>query len=94
MSQPRTRIKTGRASLIGGIAVAIASFVLWAAIAHELGVDTTATLIAGLLVAAGIGAWIGSPIFNNDRRDLWLLVRTFPHRDPELTRDRPAHDSV
>ncbi len=58
MNAPRTRIKPGRASLIGGVAVAIASFVLWAAVTHELGADTTATLIAGLIVAAGIGTWI------------------------------------
>ena len=58
MSQPRTAIKTGRASLIGGIAVAVASFVLWAAVTHELGVDTPAWLVLGLLVAGGIGTWI------------------------------------
>jgi hypothetical protein len=34
MSDTRTRIKPGRASLIGGIAVAVASFILWVAIAH------------------------------------------------------------
>jgi hypothetical protein len=58
MSQPRAPIKPGRASLIGGGAVALASFVLWAAIAHELAADTTAVLILGVLVAAGIGTWI------------------------------------
>jgi hypothetical protein len=58
MSQTRSSIKTGRASLIGGIAVAVASFVLWFAISHELGADTTAVLILGLLVAGGIGTWI------------------------------------
>jgi hypothetical protein len=58
MSQSRARIKPGRASLIGGIAVAVASFVLWAAVAHELGADTTGMLIVGLVVAAGIGTWI------------------------------------
>jgi hypothetical protein len=54
----RTRIKPGRASLIGGIAVAIASFLLWAAVSHELGVDTTPVLVLGLAAAAGIGVWI------------------------------------
>jgi hypothetical protein len=58
MSPPRARIKPGRASLIGGIAVALASFVLWAAVAHELAADTIAVLVLGLLVAAGIGTWI------------------------------------
>ncbi len=54
----RARIKPGRASLIGGAAVAIASFVLWVAIAHELAIDTTFSVVLGLLVAAGIGVWI------------------------------------
>jgi len=58
MIQHRTRIKPGRASLIGGMAVAVASFVLWAAVAHELGADTTVTLVVGVLVACGIGTWI------------------------------------
>jgi hypothetical protein len=58
MTQARARIKPGRASLIGGMAVAVASFLLWAAVAHELGADTAATLLLGLLVAAGIGTWI------------------------------------
>jgi hypothetical protein len=58
MNQPRARIKPGRASLIGGIAVAVASFVLWFAISHELGVDSAAILVLGLLVAGGIGTWI------------------------------------
>jgi hypothetical protein len=58
MSPPRARIKPGRASLIGGAAVAVASFVLWAAVSHELGADTALTLVLGLLVAAGIGVWI------------------------------------
>lgn len=58
MTPPRARIKPGRASLIGGVAVAVASFVLWTAVARELGVDTTPWLVAGALVAAGIGAWI------------------------------------
>ena len=58
MNQPRARVKTGRASLIGGIAVAAASFILWAAVSHELAADTTGVLIVGLCVAAGIGTWI------------------------------------
>jgi hypothetical protein len=58
MTGPRARIKPGRASLIGGIAVAAASFVLWAAVSHELAADTIPVLIVGLLVAGGIGFWI------------------------------------
>ncbi len=58
MNPPRARIKPGRASLIGGIAVAVASFVLWAAISHELAADTIPVLVVGLVVAAGIGTWI------------------------------------
>ena len=58
MSGSRTRIKPGRASLIGGVAVAIASFILWVAIAHELNADTAPWLILGLAVSGGVGAWI------------------------------------
>jgi hypothetical protein len=52
------RIKQGKASLIGGIAVGVAVFVLWAAIAHELAGDSVPVLGAGVLVAAGIATWI------------------------------------
>jgi hypothetical protein len=58
MMPARTRIKPARASLVGGIAVGIASFVLWAAITHELGGGGPGWLLAGALVSAGIGAWI------------------------------------
>jgi len=58
MSQTRARIKPGRASLIGGAAVAVASFVLWFAVTHELGADSVAMLALGALAAAGIGTWI------------------------------------
>jgi hypothetical protein len=54
----RARIKPGKASLIGGIAVGVATFVLWGAIAHELAADSVPVLGAGLLAAAGIAAWI------------------------------------
>jgi hypothetical protein len=54
----RGRIKSSKASLIGGIVVGLASFALWTAIAHELGADTTPWLVTGLVVAAGIGTWI------------------------------------
>ena len=52
------RIKQGKASLIGGIAVGFSVLVLWTAIAHELSADTVATLLVGVLVAAGIATWI------------------------------------
>jgi len=58
MIQPRSSVKSGRASLIGGIAVAIASFILWAAIAHQSGHDTIPVLALGLCVSAGVGVWI------------------------------------
>jgi hypothetical protein len=54
----RRTIKPGKASLVGGVAVGLASFVLWAAVAHEIGADTVAWLIAGLAVAAGVATWI------------------------------------
>jgi hypothetical protein len=54
----RTRIKPGKASLIGGVAVGVAVLVLWTAIAHELAADTVPVLIAGVMVAAGIATWI------------------------------------
>jgi hypothetical protein len=53
-----TRIKQGKASLIGGIAVGVAVFVLWTAIAHELAADSAAAIAVGVLVAAGIAMWI------------------------------------
>jgi hypothetical protein len=54
----RARIKQGKASLIGGIAVGVAVLVLWSAIAHELAADNVATLLIGLLVSAAVAAWI------------------------------------
>jgi hypothetical protein len=52
------RIKQGKASLIGGIAVGLAAFVLWTAIAHELAADSAVAISVGVLVAAGIATWI------------------------------------
>jgi hypothetical protein len=51
-------IKSSRASLIGGIAVAIGVFVLWCAIARDLDVSGFASLASGALVSALIGLWI------------------------------------
>ena len=58
MSPPGAPSKSGKASLIGGIVVGIASFALWAAIAHELAADTIPWLALGLVVAVGIAVWI------------------------------------
>ena len=54
----RARIKQGKASLIGGIAVGVAVLVLWLAIAHELAVGGVLTLFIGLLVSSAVAAWI------------------------------------
>ena len=51
-------IKRSRASLIGGIAVAIGVFALWVAIARDLGADGTGALLLGALVSSLIGLWI------------------------------------
>ena len=51
-------IKTSRASLIGGIAVAIAVMALWTAIARELQADGPGVIVAGGAVAALVGLWI------------------------------------
>jgi hypothetical protein len=52
------RIKQGKASLVGGVAVGMAVLVLWTAIAHELASDSAAIIAVGVLVAAGIAVWI------------------------------------
>jgi len=52
------RIKQGKASLVGGIAVGIAVLVLWTGVAHELAADGTVAIALGVLVAAGVAAWI------------------------------------
>ena len=51
-------IKRGRASLIGGIAVGVGVFALWVALARDLGAGGAGTIVAGLVVAATIAAWI------------------------------------
>ena len=40
MSEPRAGIKSGKASLIGGIVVGVATFILWMVIARDAGADT------------------------------------------------------
>jgi hypothetical protein len=51
-------IKRSRASLIGGIAVAVGVFVLWVAIARDLQAAGAGMLALGALVAGLIGLWI------------------------------------
>jgi hypothetical protein len=51
------RISPGKASLVGGIAVGIASMVLWVAVTHELGFGGLVTLGVGLLVCAAVATW-------------------------------------
>lgn len=51
-------IKTSRASLIGGIAVAVGVFVLWLALARDLGAEGFVIPAMGFAVSALIGLWI------------------------------------
>jgi uncharacterized membrane protein YkvI len=55
---PQSRVTAGKASLFGGIIVGIASFVLWTAIARDLGAATAPWLATGVIVSAAIGVWI------------------------------------
>jgi hypothetical protein len=57
MKGASAHITTGKASLVGGIVVAIASMVLWLAVTHELGFRGMAIMGIGLLVAAAAGIW-------------------------------------
>jgi hypothetical protein len=57
MSRPHARVTTGKASLIGGIVVAIASMVLWLAVTHTLGFHGMVSMGTGLLVSAAAGVW-------------------------------------
>ena len=57
MSASRRSVTTGKASLIGGVVVGIATLVLWLAVMRELGFSGTPALIAGLVVAGVAGVW-------------------------------------
>jgi len=57
MSTGRAHVTTGKASLIGGIVVAIATMVLWVAVTRELDVYSPMSLGTGVLVAAAAGIW-------------------------------------
>jgi hypothetical protein len=54
------RIKRSNASLVGGIVIGVGIFVLWMLIAVELGyaAGSAPTVIGGLLLGAGTGAWV------------------------------------
>lgn len=58
MSAPRVRAKSGLASLIGGIVVGIATFILWAVIASDAGAASVGWMVLGAVVAIAVGAWI------------------------------------
>jgi hypothetical protein len=51
------RINPGKASLVGGIVVGIATMVLWLAVTHELGFDSPVALGAGALVSVTVAVW-------------------------------------
>ncbi len=51
------RVTTGKASLVGGMVVAIASLVLWMAAARDLGFHGNLVLGLGVAVAAAAGFW-------------------------------------
>ncbi len=53
----RSHVTTGKASLVGGIVVAIATLVLWLAGAYELGFHSSLALGLGVAVAAAAGIW-------------------------------------
>jgi len=57
MNAPRGHVTTGKASLIGGIVVAIATLLLWLAVTSELGFHGMPILIAGLVISAITGIW-------------------------------------
>jgi hypothetical protein len=57
MSAPRGHVTTGKASLIGGIVVGIASMVLWVAVTRELGFHDTRVLALGLVVSVAAAVW-------------------------------------
>jgi hypothetical protein len=54
---PRGHVTTGKASLIGGIVVGLATLVLWLAVTRELGFGGRPALLAGLFVAGAAGIW-------------------------------------
>lgn len=52
------QIKKSRASLVGGIAVAVGVMVLWTVIARDIQAASTPVLALGGVVAGLVGLWI------------------------------------
>ena len=57
MSTGRAHVTTGKASLVGGIVMAIAAMVLWVAVTRELGFQGALSLGIGAVVSAATGIW-------------------------------------
>jgi hypothetical protein len=57
MSSSRGHVTTGKASLIGGLVVSVASIVLWLMVTAELGFHGPVNLGVGILVAMAAGMW-------------------------------------
>jgi hypothetical protein len=57
MSTRRAQITTGKASLVGGFVVGVATMALWVAVTRELGFHGAPSLLLGLLVSAAAGTW-------------------------------------
>ena len=57
MSAPRGHVTTGKASLVGGVVVAVATLVLWTAGATELGFHGNMVLVLGVALAVAAGVW-------------------------------------
>lgn len=51
-------IKQSRASLVGGIAVALGVMALWVAILRDLGVDGGLGMLVGGVLSGLVGLWI------------------------------------
>ena len=52
------RIKRSRASFVGGAAVAVGVFVLWVALARDLGAGGPGPVLLGAAVGSLVGLWI------------------------------------
>ena len=52
---PQVQVKRSMPSLIGGIFTAIVVFAIWLLL---FGIGSVATVLLGLVIAAGLGTWI------------------------------------
>jgi len=57
MNTPRAPVTGGKASLIGGMVVGVATIVLWLAVTSELGFHGPVNQGVGILVAWAAGTW-------------------------------------